>query len=831
MALGSDAAASRAAADTGPAGSGAPPSAGQAPEELIEIQLRAILESTQTSAGAVCLFDQHQELLRLAVEVGLSDEGCRRLRSVRRGAATTWDMPLHSLLNRRVYLIESAAKNRYVPPLVDDIARVRAVACIPLYDGSTPVGSLILVALAPRSFGERQIRMLESPARELVGSIVAMRKRVTGAGPVRVGKSSLSAAATPVGVQLAGPTAPGIKTAPGATSGPSAAIQVAVDRARAELERLRGRLSEADDVAAKERARADEHAQHLRELQSRASELQAERERLTEALAARTHECEVLQDRVAATEAALGEARGTEAGLRAELEHARTTNVAAAESETSAAVGTLEARIAELQATNEHLRERTAELEVAEREARTAAERQVADAGAAADARLAAATDASALAERRATEVVAELDGLRGEVAAMRSAHAHALEETERRHASALADTAARITAAEQTALDLQRRCESLDAELATTRAAAGSQQDHAEALTQERAHWDAERVAAREREAALAARIDELQAEIERTRREDSQLRDGFAHLESLIQTGIEAGAAPTNGGTIDLSDASTFEVVELDETSAGVDDGGSGGPLDVDLVIEEVEPAPTPTPATAPTACAEGVLVIDTETHWPQAAPSGTKLDVAAPDAAAGEPAQILVNLAAPNALVALARLRASGVAAPCVAYVGVAGQPRALLVSRFELAARPIDPDALLSALPGRFARGTRVVTAGADVDGLISLRQALARLGVSVSMAWDAKQAGDLLSMVHPDVAIIDLELPPKDGCALVARMALAQPPPLTIVIPKAGDMASGFAAAVAHPELSRMTLPPKELLTRALGLMTAPAPKR
>ena len=89
MALGSDGAAPRAADEQGSAAAGGgPPSPGQAPEELIEIALRAILETTQTSAGAVCLFDQHQELLRLAVEIGLSDEGCRRLRSVRRGAAS-----------------------------------------------------------------------------------------------------------------------------------------------------------------------------------------------------------------------------------------------------------------------------------------------------------------------------------------------------------------------------------------------------------------------------------------------------------------------------------------------------------------------------------------------------------------------------------------------------------------------------------------------------------------------------------------------------------------------------------------------------------------------
>src|SRR6185503_20852399 len=192
MALGSEGAAPRAVGDTAQDPAAAP---GQAPEELVEVQLRAILEATGTSAGAVCLFDQHQELLRLAVEVGLSDEGCRRLRSVRRGAATTWDMPLHSLLNKRVYLIESAAKNRYVPPLVDDVANVRAVACVPLYDGSTPVGSLILVAMAPRSFGERQIRLLEQPVRDLVVHIGAMRKRVSVAVPARSGRS-LSATAT-----------------------------------------------------------------------------------------------------------------------------------------------------------------------------------------------------------------------------------------------------------------------------------------------------------------------------------------------------------------------------------------------------------------------------------------------------------------------------------------------------------------------------------------------------------------------------------------------------------------------------------------------------------
>src|SRR6185369_7476128 len=241
-----------------------------------------------------------------AVEIGLSDEGCRRLRSVRRGAATTWDMPLHSLLNKRVYLIESAAKNRYVPPLVDDVANVRAVACVPLYDGSTPVGSLILIAMAPRSFGERQIRLLEQPVRDLVVHIGAMRKRVSVAVPARSGRS-LSATATggQNAVPTAGPTQPGPKIAPGASPAAppssSSSIQAAVDRARNELDRLRGRLAEADEATATERKRAEALEQAQQALRA---ELVAATERAT------------------ALDTALEESRRSETSLRADLDQA-----------------------------------------------------------------------------------------------------------------------------------------------------------------------------------------------------------------------------------------------------------------------------------------------------------------------------------------------------------------------------------------------------------------------------------------------------------------------------------------------------------------------------
>src|SRR5437867_8084551 len=151
------------------------------PEDMLEPALAAILQATGASAGAICLYDQRHDLLRLAAESGLSDEGCGRLRSVRRGDIAGWDMPLHGLLNRRVYLIESAARNRYVPPLVEPASAVRTVACLPICLGATPLGSLVLVAKAPRTISEQDVRSLDQPLREVGGMIEAAKRRGAGA--------------------------------------------------------------------------------------------------------------------------------------------------------------------------------------------------------------------------------------------------------------------------------------------------------------------------------------------------------------------------------------------------------------------------------------------------------------------------------------------------------------------------------------------------------------------------------------------------------------------------------------------------------------------------
>jgi hypothetical protein len=88
-------------------------------------------------------------------------------------------------------------------------------------------------------------------------------------------------------------------------------------------------------------------------------------------------------------------------------------------------------------------------------------------------------------------------------------------------------------------------------------------------------------------------------------------------------------------------------------------------------------------------------------------------------------------------------------------------------------------------------------------------------------MSVSIAWDAKQVEDLLPMVRPEVAIVDLGLPPRGRAyGTVAGLATVNPVPTTILIPS-GDDAAGFAAALASHGRGSHALSLKELLEMAL----------
>jgi hypothetical protein len=190
-----------------------------------------------------------------------------------------------------------------------------------------------------------------------------------------------------------------------------------------------------------------------------------------------------------------------------------------------------------------------------------------------------------------------------------------------------------------------------------------------------------------------------------------------------------------------------------------------------------------------------------------------------------------RVIANLAAPGALDTLAVLRAAAARASCWGCLADPKANRGIALGMIEPAARPLDPDAVLVALAAHASKGARVVTVGTDVDALMSLRQAMARQGMSVSMAWDAGQAADLLAMVRPELVVIDLEQPARAAYGIVTRLAAADPVPRLVLIAAEDDAGAGFAAEVANPAHIHRAVPLARVLAKLLGRKDASSSPR
>ena len=855
-----------------------------APEEALELALRAVLEESGAHAGALCLFDPRQAVLRLAVERGLSDEGCRRLRTVRRGDPTTWDMPLHGLMNGRAYLIESAARNRYVPRLVEPAASVRTVACVPLNAGPLPVGSLILVAVAPRSFGERDIRALEPALGHLAGMIEAARRR-----------------------RRATETAGSVES-----SAATAGLVAARDRLIADHERLAAelaartseveRLGSALDTAAADRARltadlegARRTAEQVTPLTAALAEAERARARLAEAVGAAAAERSEQARGLATLEAARTEAQQLADRARSELavarqvaaEAAATTAATAAEQQRQ--VERLEARLVDAEAAAARRveaareRERAHERTADEIRAALAHERRSREEREAAERRLREEREAV---ERGASDGRAELErahaaadqAMRAHAAAVADAETVRAELTKTTHViEALEDEAARAQGeilrleAELTTADAERsRLEDALAEVRTRLAEAGERHERLERESSRlRRELDHAAAVGRERMAegaGLAAQLESFAAERDRLRETIAGLeaeRDRMAAEaagrggldEALARERAERGrlAAALAGAEAARGALEAAQARQAAEAAAHV------ATLEREIERLAAEPAPLATPVEEAAAESDGapmrvvtvgggrtgrpragggdglrVVVLDADTAWESAGKAGDDVIVVAP----GEnlaarvteiaPTRVLVNLAARGALAGLQSLRASGCTATFWGCVAVPGADRGLALGTIEGSRCPLDPDTIVTTLGGHVGRGTRVLTAGTDVDALMSLRQALARLGASVSMAWDGKQAADLLAVVQPEVVVVDLGLTRRDGYLIAARLSCLETVPHAVLVECADDPAEAFAATLADPSLTAYAKPLDRLLVE-LSLRQEPEP--
>ena len=870
-----------------------------APEDMLEPALRAVLQASGADAGALCLFDRRHELLRLATEVGLSDEGCAKLRQVRRGDLMGWDMPLHGLLNRRVYLIESAARNRYVPKLVEAAGSVTAIACVPLYAGATPIASIVLVALAPARITEQQLGPLSEPLRALARMIETVRQRGTSsaAAPAAAPRPPVRPAAErPAAESGRGDTArvqallaqlaeaererarlAAALEAATAERAERARTEASADSARgaeraAEVERLTARLTEAETAAARERdlvsasgRERERLATALREATEREQGIQ-EAVRAVGAGSSATHEDELWQA-VAAARAA-EEAR-VAADAEAEVAHAALARAEAAvralEDEKQHArdeIEKLRASASGLLAERHRLEQGLEEARIRELEARE----QVADL----ERQIAALREAR---QADAAERTAQLEGLRTRLAEAEAAAASGstqVGEWERerdRLAAELSEAAARE----------QRAVEEL--QVASERAAGVTREDLRSALEKERAAEEARAAANAEAEAARAAlarteaAVAELERERERAREQIAQLQAGAGAMHAereRLERGLteararedearaslgdlEARAAALRGERAAEAAALSAQIedisAERDRLSAALTavqaerDYFAAEEAAADVAHARLEealvreaagrataaevPAP-PVVQRAPSDVAGHVVVLDDDPAWAETATDDLQVTVM-PAAAGGHeklvgapPTCVVANLATRGALAALEKLRAAGFTARVWGCLTVPAMGQALPLGPVEPVARPLDPGAVLIALRQHAGRGAHVLIAGADADAMISLRQALVREGMVVSMAWDGAQAMELLGTRHPEVVVVDLALPEQAGYVLVAQLAACDPPPVTVLVPDEEEAADAFAAVL--PELAPVSrlVPLADLLVHALG---------
>ena len=140
-------------------------------ERIVDLQIRQVpletfaseilpllLDTFDAPAGAMLLYHCETESLAMVASRGLSPAGHQHLESLRRGAADSWEIPLHGLLNRKAYIIERPDEHPFVPELVarDLMPRTANLASIPLYRGQLPVGVLLAIA-DRRAIGEPEI--------------------------------------------------------------------------------------------------------------------------------------------------------------------------------------------------------------------------------------------------------------------------------------------------------------------------------------------------------------------------------------------------------------------------------------------------------------------------------------------------------------------------------------------------------------------------------------------------------------------------------------------------------------------------------------------------
>src|SRR5437899_850705 len=131
------------------------------------------------------------------------------------------------------------------------------------------------------------------------------------------------------------------------------------------------------------------------------------------------------------------------------------------------------------------------------------------------------------------------------------------------------------------------------------------------------------------------------------------------------------------------------------------------------------------------------------------------------------------VVANLLDANATLLGDVVAAAHEGATIVAYAAEDGRSR--ILGAVRCFAEPPAPGEITAELDSQPRAGRRLISLSDDIDAFIPAKVELAKLGYSVSMACDEKQAIDLLALLNPDAVLVDVRQTPEAAAGFIAAL--------------------------------------------------------
>src|SRR5262245_3530567 len=133
-------------------------------DAFAEEAVKLLAKGAGVKAAALLGYEQRGGKMRLLAHVGLEAEAAQILSGD--NMVSGWDIPLRSLSNRRINVIEAAHENPFVPKALVAISPRRlTIAALPFFHASAPIGVVVFFSPTPRGFADGLLKALSQSLR------------------------------------------------------------------------------------------------------------------------------------------------------------------------------------------------------------------------------------------------------------------------------------------------------------------------------------------------------------------------------------------------------------------------------------------------------------------------------------------------------------------------------------------------------------------------------------------------------------------------------------------------------------------------------------------